>query len=353
VFYRSTAGEYRLQQEDTDSQRRRDAVLAGAAKQQRYLESRQKMLSGLPVQIENVSTEILERTRQFHADHAISKSLDTVETVPASDEERSLPVDALDIQDRSYFFQASDGSVLALLTLEIRLASAGRDASSDPTVPGRCAASAWVVEIDTGAAALRPAFARRVDLAPLPNNVRPDRLFFTGRVLLEPGLYEIRYAVEDQRTQQLAIRRDILDVPDLPLGEFSASSVVPAERFGPRQETSPSWWEVGSEEVVPRPAGAFRRGEPVRVYLQFYGAALDPRRNKPRVDVTFRFERLVAARYRLQDRERSASGVEGASLGLALPARGWPSGRYRVVVDLRDRVTGLRTSTEGVFTIVD
>jgi hypothetical protein len=44
-------------------------------------------------------------------------------------------------------------------------------------------------------------------------------------------------------------------------------------------------------------------------------------------------------------------GASGASLGLSLPVGNWPAGEYRARIDLHDRVSGRRASTEGRFRI--
>ena len=144
-----------------------------------------------------------------------------------------------------------------------------------------------------------------------------------------------------------------MTVPDLPLGELAASTVVPAERFGPVVEGQRSPYAIGSEEVVPKPGATFRHGEQLRVYFQAYGAARDPASGRPRLDVTFRFERAGTRKFNRYGQAAEIRGAAGESMGLTLPVDDWPVGDYRVTIDVRDRITGSRTSTEGYFRIAD
>ena len=136
-------------------------------------------------------------------------------------------------------------------------------------------------------------------------------------------------------------------------GLDAVSTVVPALRFGPVQDGHATPFAVGSEEVVPKPGASFRRGEPLRIYFQVYGAARDPAIRRPRVDVTFRFQWAGARRFRQQGEPVTVRGAAGESMGLTLPVKDWPAGDYRVEIDLVDRVSGARTSTGGSFRIAD
>ena len=131
---------------------------------------------------------------------------------------------------------------------------------------------------------------------------------------------------------------------------MSSGSLVPAERFGPvKNGTGP--FQVGSEEIVPKPDASFRRSELLRLYVQVYGAAIDPERQAPRVDVAFRFQQMVKGEPKKFGKPFSVREAAGGAMGLALPIGDWPPGEYRVSVELRDRVSGERLIVPGAFTI--
>jgi hypothetical protein len=205
---------------------------------------------------------------------------------------------------------APEGRILAAVTLEEQSGSATRTLLLDPSPP--------------------------------PEGER----VFVGRSYLPPrSTHAARFAIKDESQGQILVRNRRLDVPDL--SGFSASSVVPAERFGPAG--TDARLVVGSEEVLPRPGGVFRTGELLRLYLQVYGAAVDPRTSMPRVDVSFRFSSDAKDRPRSMRQPFKVTGAAGRSMGLALPIGDWPAGSYRVDVDLHDRVSGARASVAGAF----
>jgi hypothetical protein len=105
--------------------------------------------------------------------------------------------------------------------------------------------------------------------------------------------------------------------------------------------------------VVPKARGAFKRSELLRLYVQVYDAVVDRVTSEPRVDVEFRFYRLVNGRSKRQGKPHLVLGAAGTSVGLALPIGDWPTGSYRVVAELYDRSSAGRTSTEGWFSIVE
>ncbi len=255
--------------------------------------------------------------------------------------------------DAAYFFQVADGAIMAVLTVEYRTEpTPGADAGRPETAETGPSAAAWIIDAEDRVPGRAPAdvvvrLDRRSELE------REGAMVFTGRAYLEPGTYEARYAIEDRSRKLLAIRNVTLTVPDIPLGELGASTVVPAERFGPVSDGRSSPFAVGSEEVVPKPGASFRRGEPLKIYFQVYGAARDPAIRRPRVDVTFRFETAGGRRSKRQGNPVAVRGAAGESMGLTLPVNDWPAGDYRVEIDLVDRVSGARTSTGGSFRIVD
>ena len=252
---------------------------------------------------------------------------------------RSVPL----LKDEEFFFRGEDGTILTLLTLEFLAARDG-----DPTYAG----AASVKETDRRGKSLRGATAWTVplELAPLPS--KQGKATFVGRIELRSGRsYAVRYVLTNGTDEEIILKSALIVVPYLN-GGFSASSVVPAEQFGPATSDAGPF-HVGSEDVVPKPRGVFKRSELLRLYLQVYDAAIDPVTSQRSVDVEFRFYRLVGGRSKRQGKPQLVRGAAGASVGLALPIGDWPTGSYRVVAELRDRRSAARTSTEGSFSIVE
>ena len=254
---------------------------------------------------------------------------------PLAEQDAAAPSESAPVPfaDAAYFFRAQDGSVLTMLGIELdeRPASAAEGGVQ----------AAVMLQEQTGGN------IHSVLLERTPSH--EGTWVFLARSYLTPGsTLAARYAVKDEAREEILVRHRRLDVPDL--SGFSASSVVPAERFGPAG--GDERFVVGSEEVLPRPGGVFRPGELLRLYLQVYGAEIDPRTSMPRVDVAFRFTCDAKTRPKAIREPLKVTGAAGASMGLALPIGDWPAGRYRVDVDLHDRVSGRRAAVSGAFRIV-
>jgi GWxTD domain-containing protein len=261
----------------------------------------------------------------------------------------------IEFDDGTYYFRAADGSVLTLLALELdadslKLTQLPRGGHAEPAAEP-AGAMAWILARDLASdegSEPEPTvarFRRGPDVSPWGG------ILFVGRAYLEPGSYDIHYAVGNPDRMRLRSRR--LRVPDIGSGGFSASSVVLADRFGPATGGELSLFNVGSEEVVPRPGGVFHRGEPLQIYLQVYGATPDPESGTTAIDVEIRFLREIRGRLKRHGRPLSLRGAQGASMGmgLALPIGDWQPGEYRVEVSLHDRVSNARADTEGAFRV--
>lgn len=254
-----------------------------------------------------------------------------------------------DLREESFFFRASDGSVLTLLACEVYSGPeepveggpAERDGTSRPVV--------WAAATPAGGRSEEQNPVRAVRLQ--ASSVSQDPLLLGGHVFLEPGVYRLSYAIRRASGLVVRVRSRELRVPKVGGEGFSASSVVPARRFGPARSNAPTPFSVGSEEVIPRPGATFHPGEPLRLYLQIYGAATSPETGHPRVDVRFRFRRAGFHWFGRHGESVEVRSLEDASVGLTLPLDDWPAGDYRVIVHLRDRVSGARASTRGTFRI--
>ena len=247
------------------------------------------------------------------------------------------------LKDATFFFRAKDGTILTLLMLEFLAARDG-----GPAYVGAVS----VEETDRRGQGLPGASSRTVPLAMASGSPKQGKATFFGRVYLQSGRsYSLRYLVKNGTDDEIFLKNALVGVPYLN-GGFSASSVVPAEQFGPANSDAGPF-QVGSEEVVPKAGRVFRRSELLRLYFQVYDAAIDASTSQRRVDVVFRFYRQVKGSSKRQGKPHSVRGAAGASMGLALPIGDWPTGSYRVVVELHDRLAAARTSTEGSFSIVE
>ncbi len=250
------------------------------------------------------------------------------------------------LKEEVFYFQAADGSVVALLTLEVVTSPRAPRETDRPPYRAVAYVSA-PAEVAIGGA------QRAVVLSRFPGSEASGREIFVGRVYLEPGTSQrIRYAVTDATSNTLLLRTATIQAPELGTGRLSTSSLVPAERFGPAPAEG-SLFAVGSEEVVPRPSATFGRGEPLRFYLQVYDASVHARTHRYDVNLSFEFFRHNGRRFKKHGKTLHVRGAYGASLGLALPIGDWPVGEYRVEVTVEDMLSRIRNGTEATFFVTD
>jgi len=258
----------------------------------------------------------------------------------------SAPAPQGTIEDAAYFFRAQDGTVLAILTLLLNDGRGEHDREGELAAGPRFSGAVAIAE------AADPGAPRSVALeTETPAAGRGPPALFGRTHLRAGGVYDLRYAIRDAARDEILVRHVRLDVPDMNSG-LAASSVVPAERYGPAPGGD-GRFRVGSDEVVPKPGKTFRRSEMLRLYLQVYGAGEDPATSRPQVDVAFRFYRLVRGADRRHGKPFTVRGAAGAAMGLSLPIGDWPPGPYRVAVELRDRIAGRRAVAEGTFAIAE
>jgi len=273
-------------------------------------------------------------------------------TTLSREDDRPAVVSAHTLENATFYFSAKDGSVLTLLMLELLNPRDGAEPVPKGDMPPTYVGAASVVESGRRGDELPGAPIRPVPLEIASGIASAGRATFFGRVYLQSGRsYSVRYVVNDAARDEIFVKNALLTVPYLN-GGLSASSIVPAEQFGPAAPGH-GVFQVGSEEVIPKAGGVFRRSDLLRLYLQVYDAVVDHETSTRRVDVEFRFYRLVKGSSKRYGKSFSVRAAAGPSMGLALPIGDWPTGPYRVVVELHDRVAAARTTTAGTFSIVD
>ena len=234
-----------------------------------------------------------------------------------------------------WFFQASDGSVVALFAVD----------APQHAPAAQAAVWIWSAAAEASGGSLHVPLTLAEDSGAAEGWQR-----FTGRAYLEPGGYELRFAVGRRGRGRFASTESAWRSPSWGLAGWRPAPWSPRSGSGPPHRAI-SIFAVGSEEVVPRPGATFHRSEPLRLYFQLYGAEPDANTRRPRVDLRVRFSR-VGGRRRVGD-PFVVRGASGASMGLSLPVGNWPTGEYEARIDLHDRVSGQRATTTGRFRIED
>jgi GWxTD domain-containing protein len=167
-----------------------------------------------------------------------------------------------------------------------------------------------------------------------------------GRLVLEPGEYELTVMAVDPATALTAAHHGRLSASVGTAGELQLSDVVLAEQLESIDYAALASYDepyqVGPFRVVPRLDRTVRRGEPVKLFYEIYGG-------KPPLRVS----------YQLEGRDDDGSWValgrpstgeqKLASQAWELPTSPqWPLGEYRVRISIEDG-RGSRVEVETPF----
>ena len=176
----------------------------------------------------------------------------------------------------------------------------------------------------------------------------PEYRVAQARIALDPGAYAVTLVVADPKRVQTGIHRGRVDLAESPVtlrlsDPVWASDLAPVEYASLSSYTEP--FHVGPFRVVPKIEGTYRRGEPIRLFFEVYGATFPTR-------VTYQLEgrendgRWIALGAP-QIAEQRAPGV-----AWELPTGDrWPLGEYRVRVEVGD-AEGKLVTTELPFHLV-
>lgn len=259
------------------------------------------------------------------------------------------------------FFKAEDGSTSVLLTLGIRPESPQHAGSPSTTAPQSLPASraTWKVYArlagETGSYDLGDPDSFRTSDAGA--NAEGFRLY-QGRISVPAGTYSVFFAVQDEATQEIHSLGDRLVVPDFTRQPFSLSGITLASRLEPIGEgEADSPFRIGSLLVIPKMEPVFPTGAEFAFYFQVYGARPDPGTGEARLDLSYQFFQASEVR-KTGEPGFSAVGKPllledqaGLVHGYAFPLQGWPAGRFRLKVTVKDRTSGSATEAEADFTV--
>lgn len=160
----------------------------------------------------------------------------------------------------------------------------------------------------------------------------PDRVA-QARLIVDPGVWDVTLLSSEPDATTNGIHQVKVEVP-LPVDGIALSDVVLAQALEPAAyaalATHDEPYRVGAFRVVPRPAHVVRRGEPVTVFFEVYGAP-------GTFHVDYRVEgREDDGRFTALGRPFVNEEAQGAQ-GWSVPtSESWPTGAYRVRIHVRD-----------------
>jgi len=170
--------------------------------------------------------------------------------------------------------------------------------------------------------------------------------------VLEPGEYWAVLRLADPVGGASALLRAPFTAPDfsgkgVALSDLCFSSAI-------TETTAPGRFAHGDWRVEPLPSRRYRRGEALQVYFEIYGLGTDAEGgNHYRVSswiIPDESGGRASAAWASVGQEQRERG-EMARFPMIVGTRGMTPGRYRIEIEVEDRIAGLRARREGTFVL--
>lgn len=169
-----------------------------------------------------------------------------------------------------------------------------------------------------------------------------------------PGSYSMVTAVRDAGSGKIGWVREDIEVPDFTTEGLQISSVTLARKVQQIQgsQDSSDRFVLGNLRVIPAPDPVFHAGEELGLYFQIYNTSSDPASGKPRLKISYKFEKVEAKRKIPLGREPIVQEANTAVQAFAVTiAPSWPGGDYQVEVKVEDVASGATTSVIVPFKV--
>ena len=245
------------------------------------------------------------------------------------------------------YYKTSGASTLATVTLAVRKPADGGDAApllAARVLSGPEEVAARLEEEDS--------FTTAGENAAAPAG---SDLYYQAARAIPPGKYSLVTAVRDPGAGDVGFVKQEIEVPDFSQQALQISSVTLARKVE-RMTGAPDpsgRFAVGNFKVFPSVRGEFRPGEEVGLLYQIYNTANDASTGKPKLKVSYQFEKVEKTRTIKIGREPLTYTVDGTVQVYSVPIQpAWWAGGYQVVVKVEDLVAGTTVSSTVPFTVV-
>ncbi|HLL70175.1 MAG TPA: GWxTD domain-containing protein [Pyrinomonadaceae bacterium] len=172
-------------------------------------------------------------------------------------------------------------------------------------------------------------------------------------VPLPPGTYRVDVIVRDLESGATQVKHLGFTVPKYDAKQLSTSTLVLAARLqNMSDQPAVGQFTIGQFKVIPNVARAYRKGEPVGIYMQVYNAGIDQTTLRPSVDVDYVLLKDGKELGKMPEDWRGMSDA-GQRLTLArmITTDQLAPGEYELMVRIKDRVSGQSLSPSEKFTI--
>ena len=186
------------------------------------------------------------------------------------------------------------------------------------------------------------------------SSTRMRKSAYARAFILNPGRYRVDVFVRDIQSGAAGMRQVGFVVPEFPADRLSASSVVLAAKLENMEAgAAVGPFVIGTTKVVPNLSGAYRRGQPVGVYVQIYNAATDQTTLRPAADAEYvLLKNGKELSKEVEDWRQINDSGQRLTLTRLIDTRKLEPGEYQIQVRIRDHVSGQTIAPAATFTIV-
>lgn len=186
------------------------------------------------------------------------------------------------------------------------------------------------------------------------STTRMRKSAYARAFILNPGRYRVDVFVRDIQSGAAGKRQIGFVAPEFPSDRLSASSVVLAAKLENMEAGGAVGpFVIGTTKVVPNLSGAYRRGQPVGVYLQIYNAATDQTTLRPAADAEYvLIKNGKELSKELEDWRQIDDAGQRLTLTRLIDTRKLEPGEYQIQIRIRDHVSGETIAPAASFTIV-
>jgi GWxTD domain-containing protein len=170
--------------------------------------------------------------------------------------------------------------------------------------------------------------------------------------------YKLTLVTKDLNSNRTGVKDQGLILPRFEQRGLTLSPVILSNFVrrleGPDLEKDNLMFVIGDLWIRPSVDREFQRGQDLGIYLQAYNAALDAQTMRPDLEVTYHLEGADDVALNLDDRSGKAVDYFSAQrvvLLKILRLSELPPGKYSLVVDVLDRITGSKATARERFSI--
>lgn len=174
------------------------------------------------------------------------------------------------------------------------------------------------------------------------------------QLLVPPGDYDLVVMARDNTSDRLGRRLDSIEVPDFGESGLRLSSLTLASRLEPvARDADPGLeFSLGSTRVVPNVNRVYYQDQPLLLYVQAYGLALQPETNTNRLALRGEIRRNGEVFRRIPGQYPAPANLRRQSFSMAMPLAGYAPGVYEVVLLLEDQIAGESVEVTEEFAVL-